>query len=179
MQGPADCPDLEGPSTDVDLQPRAMPGRNPVTAVPGANDRADAALLRLCRVMTAATLRAGNARQPALSASHIRVLTVLAAAHSAGLPLTAVAGCLGATQPAVSRVCAELADRKLLTREAHGEELRVFLTPAGAEILTELNRDRLGRIQSLLARMPAAGRADVLSAAEALARATAGADALW
>jgi DNA-binding MarR family transcriptional regulator len=174
-----DCPDLEGRSIEADLEQRPVADAQPVAAVPGAESPADAALLRLCRVMTAATIHAGNAQRPALSATDVRVLTVLAAAKTAGLPLGAIASCLGAGTATVSRVCAELADRHLLKREPHGGQLRLLLTAAGAEALGELNRDRLRRIESLLHTMPDSSRADVLAAAQAMARATAGPDPLW
>lgn len=118
-------------------------------AVPGTDDNREMAILRLCRVFTAATIKAGNSRTPALSAPQVRTLTMLAATEG-GMSLNSVAQCLGTTASAASRVCSRLVRDGLVNRgDGPGNEIRLTLSEQGIALLGEVNRERLAHIRPL------------------------------
>jgi DNA-binding MarR family transcriptional regulator len=146
---------------------------------PGATDEVDAALLRLCRLMIAATLQAGTGQQPPLPLSQIRTLTMLAAARN-GLSLGQLGAYLGQKPPAVTSLSGQLVQSGLATRSAGpGTEIRLSLLPAGAQMLAAVNRDRLHRLRGLLATLPAVDRTAVLQALARFGGGSAGGEEPW
>lgn len=145
----------------------------------GAGDDVETALLRMCRVMVAATVVTGNELSPSLSATQIRTLTVLAAARG-GLSLGAVAESLGATPSAASRICARLVRDGLLDRgSGPGNEIRLTLSLSGRDALFRLNRARLERLVPMLDAVPEPSRPAVLAGLGSLADAIARSRELW
>lgn len=171
---------LGSASLDEDLvAPVSSTHPHPVAPAPGAQTRDDAALLRLCRVMSVATLRSGNAHTPPMATAAVRVLTMLAASD-APLTLTEIADCLGARDAEASQICARLVREGYLLRlPAHDAEIRLSLTPAGIAALTAVNTDRLARIRTLFDRLDPDGRQTVLTAAGLIAAATADDGGHW
>jgi len=120
----------------------------------GARDDLDRALLRVSRVVLAATVRAGTAVEPVLSPTQIRTLTVIAPSGDEGLSLTAVAEALSASRPSASRICKRLVRDGLVSRAAGpGNELRLTLSPAGRALLAEVNQIRADRLRNVLAQL--------------------------
>lgn len=117
----------------------------------GAQDALDSALLRMSRLVLASTVRAGSAVDPPLSPTQIRTLTVIAPSGSEGLSLTSVADALSASRPSASRICKRLVRDGLVDRAAGpGNELRLTLSQAGAELLAAVNRIRADRLRVVL-----------------------------
>lgn len=146
---------------------------------PGANDELDVALLRLCRLITAVTLRAGTARHPPLSLSQIRTLTALAAVRD-GLSLGQLSAFLVQKPPAVTSLGSLLVESGLVARTAGpGSEIRLSLLPAGVQLLAAVNRDRLDRLRELLETLPTAERSVVLEALARFGTDSAGHEELW
>ena len=104
----------------------------------GAHDDLDTALLWLHRLALAATVRAGNESSPPVTATQIRVLTLLAASPD-GMPLSAIADALFVSPPSASRLCQRLVRDGLVTRSAGpGHYILISLSPAGSRVLRRL-----------------------------------------
>lgn len=175
------CADLSSASVDADLSDSAKGdgsgARMPV--VPGAGDRREAALLRLCRIMTAATVKAGNHRKPSLSAAQVRTLTILAASDE-GVSLTTVAQCLGATPSATSRVCSRMVRDGLVDRASGpGNEIRLSLSEQGTAVLEEINRFRIDTVMPILRKLEDGEREQAWDVIERLAEAVGNVEESW
>lgn len=137
----------------------------------GARDDLDSALLRMSRLVLAATVRAGSGVQPGLSPTQIRTLTVIAPSGDEGLSLTAVADALSASRPSASRICKRLVRDGLVARAAGpGNELRLTLSPAGQELLAQVNRIRADRLRAVLQPLPEEQQRAAMRAFEQMAR---------
>jgi len=114
------------------------------------------ALLRVVALAVGATIRAGAASDPVLTATQVRTLTVLGAAPQ-GLTLTEVAAALAASAPSASRLCSRLHGLGLLDRE-HGPNNTVLLsrTEHGQDVLDRVNRARVAELRAALNSVPAA-----------------------
>ncbi len=137
----------------------------------------DASLLALLRVCTAATVSAGNAADPPLTATQVRVLNLLSVAD--GMTLTQVAEALGATAPSASRLCGRMVRDGLVARAAgSGHHLDLQLTPTGRRVVRTLNARRVRTVRRFIDGLPPARRKQVAIGLEALADAVV-TDASW
>jgi DNA-binding MarR family transcriptional regulator len=146
---------------------------------PGAADEVDVALLRLCQLMTAVTLRAGTEQRPPLSLPQIRALTMLAGVRD-GLSLGRLAFALGEKPAAVTSLGSQLVRSGVIERRVGpGTEIRLLLLPAGTRLLAAVNRDRLHRLRRLLDALPVPDRTVVLDALTRLGGDATGPEESW
>ena len=145
----------------------------------GAGDDADVALLAICRLALATTIRAGNVVEPPLSPTQIRTLTLLAAARD-GLSVTAVADALAATVPSASRIVQRLVRDGLVERTAGpAHEHRLALSADGAAVLAIVNRARLVPLRALLDRLAVGRSRSVVTALQDVLDAVRDTDEVW
>lgn len=86
-----------------------------------------------------------------LSFSHIRALHLLASEHTLAMKDLAERLCL--SPPSVTALTRRMAEVGLVSRQPHAEDSRVALltlTDEGLELLQQLSRDRLRRMEQLL-----------------------------
>ncbi len=166
--------------TSVADEPAPDDGPDATTSLPlGAHDGLDIALLGLHRLTLGATIRAGNATTPQLTATQIRLLTLLSTAPE-GLTLSAIAGALMVSAPSASRLCQRMVRDELVSRQAGpGHYIIVTLTEAGAAVLQEANRLRLAPLRTLLEELPKARRAEVVRLLDELGRRAARREDTW
>jgi DNA-binding MarR family transcriptional regulator len=137
----------------------------------------DDALLGLLRLCTAATVSAGHAAEPSLTATQVRLLNLLSVAD--GMTLTEVAEALGTTAPSASRLCARLSRDGLVARAAgEGHHLDLRLTAAGARAVRTLNARRVRTLRRLVEGLPPQRQRQAAVGLRVLAEA-ARADASW
>lgn len=128
----------------------------------GASDDLDAALLRTLRLALAVTVHAGNAVEPELTPTQIRVLTLLAGDAGVGMSVGAIAECLSLSPPSASRLCQRLVRDGLVARAAGpGHHILISLSEVGAATLTEVNQQRVGPLRTLIDNLPARTRTTV------------------
>ncbi len=109
---------------------------------------------------------------PRLSAPQWEALLILR--RKPGVNLTRLADEVGATPPAVSRLCDRLEAAGLLRREpgrTSRREIELVLTPAGNELIDALLARRCARFGEVLSRMPSAERTGLLNGLLAFSRA--------
>lgn len=170
--------DDDTPST-VPVHGETRSGGNAGGPAVGAEDRIDAVLTRISRLVMAATVRAGNVAKPPLSPTQVRTLTVLASAED-GLSLTAVADLLATSLSSASRIIQRLVRDRLVDRFAGpGNELRLALSEHGAAVLADVNRVRVAPLRSLLNRLPVADHDAAVTALEHIVGAARDTDAIW
>ncbi len=144
-----------------------------------AHDELDTALLRLHRLALAATVRAGNESSPSVTATQIRVLTLLAASPD-GMPLSTIADALFVSPPSASRLCQRLVRDGLVTRSAGpGHYILISLSPAGSRVLGALNQARIAPFRQLIDALPPRRRATMVAQLTELARQANGQHATW
>jgi DNA-binding MarR family transcriptional regulator len=137
----------------------------------------DESLLALMRLCVASTVSAGNAADPPLTATQVRVLNLLSVAN--GMTLTQVAEALGATAPSASRLCGRLVRDGLVSRAAGpGHYVDLRLTAAGRRAVRTLNARRVLTLRRIIEGLPATTRQQAAIGLRALADAAV-ADASW
>jgi DNA-binding MarR family transcriptional regulator len=120
----------------------------------GASDNLDVALLRLLRLALASTVHAGGAANPPVTATQIRVLTLLAESDE-GVTLTAIAQALSMSSPSASRLCQRLVRDRLVVRTAGpGHYILLALSADGAAVLDKINRARVAPLRRLVEQLP-------------------------
>lgn len=144
---------------------------------PGATKVADAdldevteAVLTASRVLVAVAARSLVAAEEQVTLAQYRVLVVLASRGAQRLADLAEA--LGVSPSTATRVCDRLVTKRLIRRHrAHGDrrEIRVALSEHGRKLVEEVTLRRRGEIHRLVASVPAAARAKVVSGLRALA----------
>jgi DNA-binding MarR family transcriptional regulator len=137
----------------------------------GARDELDAVLLQLHRSSLAATVRAGSEASPPLTATQIRVLTLLASAAEDGMTVSAIADGLGMSPPSASRLCQRLVRDGLVTRSAGpGHYILIALSATGHRVLRAVNRGRADPLRHLIDALPPRRRSTMISHLAELAR---------
>lgn len=128
----------------------------------GASDDLDVALLRLHRLALAVTIHAGQAANPPLTATQIRVLTLLAE-RPAGMTLTAIAGALSMSAPSASRLCQRMVRDGLVNRAAGpGHYIIMSISIEGGRVLRKVNRARVKPLRQLADQLPVERREDLI-----------------
>ncbi|MEU3841151.1 MarR family transcriptional regulator [Streptomyces sp. NPDC028635] len=116
----------------------------------------------------------GRASTAPASASQLRVLFILE--HHEGINLRTLAESLASTSPSTSRLCDRLRAAGFVDRvvsPADRREVRLRLSGRGRAFLVDLRARREKELQAVLALMPAAQRAALLSGLEAFCDAAA------
>ncbi|MGW7194589.1 MarR family winged helix-turn-helix transcriptional regulator [Streptomyces chryseus] len=114
--------------------------------------------------VVAAWQQASHGTSPRLSALQLEALLITRG--EPGINLTRLAREVGATPPAVSRLCDRLEAAGLLRREpgrSSRREIGLALTAAGNELVEALLARRHARFREVLSHMPPAERADLLN----------------
>jgi DNA-binding MarR family transcriptional regulator len=136
----------------------------------GASDDLDVALLSLHRLTLSATIHAGQSLDPTLTATQIRVLTLLTES-AGGLTLTAIAEALSMSSPSASRLCQRLVRDGLVHRAAGpGHYIIMSLSGEGRRVLRKVNRARLKPLRRLVERLPEPQRAAMVEQLAELGR---------
>ena len=134
-------------------------------------DVADA-VLTASRVLVAVAARSLAAHEEDASLQQYRSLVVLAS-RGAQRPVD-LAGALGVEPSTVTRLCDRLVRKGLITRRRQGpdrREVRLALTPQGAELVETVTRRRREEIRHILASVPPAAHAELVRAFSSFSRA--------
>lgn len=145
----------------------------------GAIDDLDLTLLRLVRMALAATIHAGQSVKPPLTATQVRVLTLLAATED-GMSVSGIAEALSMSPPSASRLCQRMVRDGLVDRSAGpGHYIIMTLSEAGTRSLDEVNRLRVTPLRRLLDDLPERRRADMAEQLRELVRIASDRHDLW
>lgn len=145
----------------------------------GASDDLDVALLRLHRLTLAVTIHAGQAVDPALTPTQIRVLTLLASS-SVGLTLTEVAEALSMSAPSASRLCQRMVrDGRVVRSAGPGHYILMALSADGKRVLRKVNRARTKALRSLVDELPVRRRETMVDQLGELGRLASEHSDLW
>lgn len=136
---------------------------DPMARPLGARDDLDVAVLWLHRLALAVTVRAGNESSPSMTATQIRVLTLLASSPD-GMPLGAIADALFVSPPSASRLCQRLVRDGLVNRSAGpGHYILMSLSGEGVRVLRAINQTRILPFRQLIDALPARHRAIMIA----------------
>lgn len=134
----------------------------------------ETALLGTARVMMAATIRATGAVGDRISPGQLRTLTLLDILSTANL--AELAEDLGVSASSTSRLVDRLVEAGLVLRRTSPRtrrEIELSLSPSGRDLLTELDRHRLGELTAALEVLPRGRRREVVAALHDFAAAAA------
>jgi DNA-binding MarR family transcriptional regulator len=136
---------------------------DPMAEPIGASDPLDVALLHLHRLTLATTIHAGNEADPPLTATQVRVLTLLGATPD-GMTLTGIAEALSVSPPSASRLCQRLVRDGLVERSAGpGHYIIMTLAQDGVQALRAVNEARVAPLRRLVESVPERRRAALIN----------------
>ncbi len=133
-----------------------------MTRSPGPDSRA---VLLASRALVAVAAKSLAQVEQIVTVPQWRLIVVVS--REGQLALHELAAALGVHPSTGTRMCDQLVAKGLLSREDHPIDRRFLilkLTPAGQELVDKVNSDRQREIESILDRLPAAGRKRLVSA---------------
>ncbi|RFS83940.1 MarR family transcriptional regulator [Actinomadura spongiicola] len=131
-------------------------------------DEVTSAVLTASRLLVAISVRSLAAVEDAVTLPQFRLLVVLSSRGP--LKLVTLAGALGVNPSTAMRMVDRLTAAGLVDRQASpdsGREIRIQLTAAGSAIVDDVTARRRADIATIVARMPAPRRHDLVAALRA------------